>query len=183
MTNYTKGAAAVISASPTGFDLAKWLRSGWTPTPIQAPFPLQPDETCVGVVDGVVEQWLEGDGSYVHKSVAWAGGVGGLALGAATSAIGNARRRAKAAKEAAERWRAVDNPRIYITNQRFAMQGRQWVDLWYPTLRTVTYDQAGVVVQTAGASAMRLRMLPPDYWFVLLRHLAYGEITDPQTQF
>lgn len=55
------------------------FRSGWSPPPVQVSFALQPSETCVGVVDADGEQWLEGDGSYTHKSVAWVDGVSGLA--------------------------------------------------------------------------------------------------------
>jgi len=162
--------------SYTGAELVAWLRSGWEPASIQTPFPLQADERCVGVVDSVLEGWLASDGSYMHKSVGWAGGLGGLALGAATSAIGNARRRAKAAREAAERWRVIDRPRVFMTSRRLALQGSEWMDVWYSGIRVVNQDHSGLIVQSAGGPAIRLQVHSPDYWYVLLRHYAYNDV-------
>jgi hypothetical protein len=168
------------SPATSGAQLVASFRSGWSPSPMQVSFALQPGETCVGVVDADVEQWLEGDGTYTHKSVGWASGLGGLVLGGAATAIGNARRRTKAAREAAERWRHLGIYRIYVTTARIALQGghREWHDLWYSDFRIVDYDQNGVILQTSGNPASRLHMTPTDYWFVMVRKLAFNEICD-----
>jgi hypothetical protein len=167
------------ASPPSAAALATSLRAGWFPPPMQVPFPLQADESCVGIVDAAGEQWLEGEGSYTHKSVAWAGGLSGLVLGGTLNAVGNARRRAKAARQAAEQWRHIDSFRIYVTTSRIALQGsRDWHDMWFSNLRTLNYDDAGVILQMSGNPASRLRMWPPDYWFVMLRKLAFNDIYD-----
>ena len=162
-----------------GVRLAAALRSGWLPPALAVPFPLQPGEACVGITDGQVDLWLPGEGTYVHKSVSYAGGLTGLAIGGMFNAIGNSRRRSRAAQEAAERWRQVDAPRIFVTTHRFAMQGRQWSDLWYSNIRTSECYNGAIVLEIVGNAAMRIRMWPADYWFVLLRRLAYNEIYCP----
>lgn len=170
-----------VVASPAA-QLAANFKQGWFPPPVQVPFRLQGDETCVGVVDADVEYWLDGDGSYTHKSVAFSSGLGGLVLGGTMSAIGNARRRNKAAREAAPRWRYSDSARIYMTTARIALQGsRDWNDLWFGNVRTLNYDDAGVIVQLSGSPAARLRLWPQDYWFVMLRKLAFDDIYDVTT--
>ena len=179
MTVNHGGPAAYTSPA---VDLAMALRRGSLPAPIQVPFPLTQGEQCVGIFDGPQEQWLAGSGEYVHKSVAWAGGVGGLMLGGAMNMIGNSRRRAAAAREAAEQWRWVDHVRAYVTTERIALQGaRDWQDYWYSELRTLNFDAVGVIVQMTGLAATRLPVQPVDYWFVLLRKLAFGDVYDVTT--
>lgn len=170
------------TAGLSAIELTARLRSGWFPPPVEVPFALQPNETCVGVVDADVEQWQEGDGSYTHKSVLLAGSLGGLALGGALNAVGNSRRRAQAAREATERWRLIDSMRIYVTTTRIALQtDREWHDLWYSELRTLQYDHAGLILQLSGRPRSRLRMGPPDYWYVMVRKLAFNDIPDVTT--
>ncbi|MDQ1457477.1 MAG: hypothetical protein QOH28_3097 [Actinomycetota bacterium] len=109
-------------------------------------------------------------------------GLTGLAIGSARSAAGNAARRSKAAREAAEKWRYIDSYRVYVTTSRIALQGsREWHDVWYVNLRTLEYDHQGITFQTSGNPRSRLRMFPTDYWFVMLRKLAYNEIYDIPT--
>jgi hypothetical protein len=168
----------------SGTQLVANFRSGWSPPPVQVSFALQPNEICVGVVDADGEQWLEGEASYTHKSVGFAHGLSGLALGAAMNAVGNTRRRNKAARGAAERWRHIDVFRVYVTTARIALQAgrrREWHDLWYRDFRTVEYDQKGIILQTSGNPASRLHMAPPDYWFVMVQKLAFNEICDVPT--
>lgn len=168
------------TAALSAVQLAANFRSGWSPPPVQVPFALQPDETCVGLVNAGVEQRPEADGTDLPKPVAWAGSLSELVLGRAMGAIASTRRRSKAAPDATERWRYVDTFWIYVTTARIALKGdcREWYDFWYSSFRTLGYDQNGVILQVSGSPVSRLRMEPPDYWFVMVRMLAFNEIHD-----
>jgi hypothetical protein len=160
-------------------DLQQTLNEGQVPTPLDVAFRLQPGEECYGVVAADVEQWLEGDGTYTKKYVAWAGGLSGLALGAAINAAGNSRRKAAAAREAAERWRMIGHYRIYITNQRVALEGggrREWHEIWLQDARRVARDNSSVVIETANSPSIRLHVAPTEYWYTLLRWLVLDEL-------
>jgi hypothetical protein len=160
-------------------ELVKTLRAGGLPQAIPVGFPLQPGEMCVGVVEADVEQWLEGDGSYTHKSVGWAGGLAGLAIGSAMNAAGNASRKAAARREAAERWRLVGRYRIYITTARVAFDGgggREWHESWLEDVRRIEPDHSAIAIQSVGATPTRIHAAPAEYWALLLRRLAFGEL-------
>jgi hypothetical protein len=160
-------------------ELVKTLEAGGLPQAIPVAFPLQPGEVCVGVVDADVDQWLEGDGSYVHKSVGWSGGLTGLAIGGAMSAAGNARRRAAARRSAAERWRLVGGYRIYVTTARLAFDGggaREWHEAWLADVRRIDLDHSAIAIQSVGATPTRIHAAPGEYWAMLLRSLAFGEV-------
>ncbi len=160
-------------------DLRQTLQRGALPTPVQVSFRLHPGEECYGVADADVEQWREGDGTYTEKHVGWAGGLTGLAIGTAVTATGNRRRRAEAARNAAERWRLVGHYRIYVTNERIAFEGvggREWHELWLHGVRRVELDGAAVVVQVVNEPSSRLLLAPTDYWYLLLRRLAMDEL-------
>jgi hypothetical protein len=160
-----------------GAALATAFRAGYVPPAVQVPFAMTPSEVCVGAVDVRVEQWLPGDDTYTHKSVAWAGGIGGLVLGGTLNAIGNARRRSKAGRNAAEQWRYIDNMRVYCTTARIALQSnREWHDLWYVNMRTLEHDAAGIIIQMSGNPPSRFHMKPPDYWYVMVRRFAWNQI-------
>lgn len=180
MSQYGRTEMAVEHSAAA--ELAVALRAGSLPPRVQVPFRLQPGEECFGVFDGPQELWLEGNGEYVHKSVALAGSLPGLVIGGALNMIGNSRRRARAAGEAAEKWRQMDNVRAYVTTSRIGLHGtRDWQDFWYTDLRTLRYDDVGVVVQMSGRPTCRLAVRPADYWFVLLRKLAFGDVYDVST--
>jgi hypothetical protein len=157
------------------------LRSGRLPAPVSVSFPLQPGETCVGTVDADVEQWLEGDGAYTKKYVAWAGGLPGLAIGGAINAVGNSRRKAAAAREAAERWRLIGSYRVYVTTQRIAIEGgSEWHEIWLQDLRRLERTETALELQTVGQPPTRLHAAPTAYWYVLLRRLAFNELPSSQ---
>lgn len=159
-------------------ELAATLRRGGLPAAMPVGFRMRADETCVGVVDADVEQWLQGDGTYISKHVGWAGGLGGLVLGSAIAAAGNARRRAEASREAEERWRLVGTYRIYFTTERIAMEGgtREWHEFWLDDIRQVSTDGTAVIIQTTGgAPATRVHATPSAYWHMLLRRLVFDE--------
>jgi hypothetical protein len=160
--------------------LAATLRSGELPPPVRVSFPLQPGERCVGAVEAEVEQWLEGDGTYTHKYVGWAGGLAGLAVGSLSAAIGNSARKAAAAREAAARWRLVGAYRIYVTTERIAFEGgstgREWQEVWLRDLRRVEVDGSTLELLSVGQPASRVHAAPAEYWALLLRRVAFDEV-------
>lgn len=162
--------------------LTSTLQSGQLPAPVQVSFRLQANEVCVGVVNADIEQWLEGDGTYTKKYVAWAGGLTGLAVGGAMNVVGNSRRKAAATREAAERWRLIGSYRVYVTTERIAFEGggREWHEMWLRDLRRLERDGAALVLQTVGQPATRFHAAPNEYWYLLLRKLAFGELPGAQ---
>jgi len=160
-------------------ELAHTLQRGELPAPTQVSFRLLPGETCVGVVDADIEQWLEGDGSYTTKHVAWAGGLAGLAIGGAMNVAGNSWRKAAAKSEMAECWRMIGSYRIYVTTERLAFEGgggREWHEYSIHDVRGVENDGAAVIVKTNGNPATRIHATPTAYWHMLLRNLVLGEV-------
>lgn len=160
-------------------ELHRTLERGALPAPVDVSFRLELGEVCYGVVEAEVEQWLEGDSTYTHKYVGWAGGLAGLAIGTLTTSIGNAGRKAAAAREAAARWRLVGAYRIYLTTERIAFEGgggREWHEIWLRDLRRIEVDGSALELRSVGGPASRLHVAPVDYWSMLLRRLAFGEV-------
>jgi hypothetical protein len=160
-----------------GRRLTEGLSRGWRPEPIRVPIQLQPGEHCYAHGNAQVWQFLEGDSSYVHKSRLGFGLVG-MAMVAGT-AVGNTARKSRAAKEAAPRFRPVEQGPFYLTDRRFAIQGQtQWVDLWFSEIRMASCDSVGITLHISGLPPTQLQMWPIDYFFALYHFLANGEIIE-----
>jgi len=158
-----------------GHELAQALTSGWRPTPIGAPFHLPTGEQCYATHEVEVLQMLEGESIYMHKSI-FGFNMLGMTL-AAASAVGNGRRRRKAAREAEARFRPVDGGLLHVTNRRFAIQGQaQWSDLWYSEIRMSYCDNDALTLEMSSMPPTMLRAWPAFAIFGLFRHLAYGEV-------
>lgn len=151
------------------------LAGGQRPTAVTVPFRLSQGETCYARGDAQIWQFLEGDGTYTHKS---RGGFGlvGLAVVAGTAA-GNRSRRSRAAQEAAARFRPVDEGALYLTDQRFVLQGRtQWTDFWHENVRVATCDGTAITFELSGTPPIQVHVWPIDYYFALFHFLAYNDI-------
>ena len=164
-----------------GRELANALNGGAAPQTVPTRMALRPGEACFGEIDVQVWQWLEGDGEYVRKSGGYyGGGVAGLIALRGASAIGNSRRRAAAAREAAAQWRVVDRGRVFLISQRFSIQGETgWRDIWFSGVRMSDCDGVSIALEIDGWPSTRLEMPYPDYWFVLFRKLAYNHVMMP----
>jgi hypothetical protein len=139
------------------------------------PIQLAPGEQCYAQGVGQIFVFQEGDPSYVHKS-AFGFGLTGLAMVAGT-AIGNSNRRARAEREAAPAFRPADYGPLYVTDQRFAIQGqRQWIDLWYHNVRMTSCDGSGILFRMADLPPMQVEVWPVDYFFALFHFLANGNV-------
>ena len=151
------------------------LAAGQRPPAQMVPFRLGPGEVCYAQGQAQIWQFLEGDGTYVHKGVAGFGIIG-LALAAGTAA-GNATRRARAARRAAPRFRPVDEGTVYLTDKRYLFQGQmQWTDLWHQDIRVATCDGSSITFELSGAPPMQLHVWPIDYYFAMFHFLAYNDI-------
>jgi len=151
------------------------LAAGQRPQAIQVPFRLSDNETCYAQGPAQIWQFLEGDGTYVHKS---RGGFGlvGLALVAGT-AVGNNARRSRASREAVPRFRPVDQGTMYLTDRRFVIQGQtQWTDIWHENIRVANCDGNSITFELSGAPPMQLHIWPIDYHYALFHYLAYNDI-------
>ena len=167
--------AQIKASRAEGRKLTASLAAGQRPPAITVPFRLSQGETCYAQGPAQLWQFLEGDGTYVHKS---RGGFGllGLAVVAGTAA-GNSARRSRAAREAAPRFRPVDEGTIYLTDQRFVLRGRtQWSDFWHENVRMSTCNGSSITFELSGAPPIQLHVWPIDYYFALFHHLAYNDI-------
>ncbi|MEU9406847.1 hypothetical protein AB0E08_14350 [Streptomyces sp. NPDC048281] len=155
--------------------LAQGLTSGWRPEAMQVPVHLASGEGCFAHENAQVLQFLEGDGTYLHKT-SFGFSLVGLAMTMGT-AIGNQARRRRAMQEAEGRFRPVDGGRMYMTNHRIAVQGRhQWIDLWFEDIRMSSCDTSCVYLTMGHTPPVALRVWPAPYHFTLYRWLAHGEI-------
>ena len=172
-TAYTP--AQVKASRAEGQKLRAALAAGHLPPAMTVPFRLGYGEICYVQGPAQLCEFLEGDGTYIHKSRAGFGLVG-LAIVAAT-AVGNSTRRSRAARKDAPRFRLVDRGTIYLTDQRFVLQGRtQWSDFWHQNVRMATCDGSSITFHISGAPPIRLHIWPIDYYFVLFHYLAYNDI-------
>lgn len=170
---YTR--AQMQESRAEGRKLTEALAKGWRPDPVSVPLQLQRGESCYAYNSAQIWQYLEGDGTYIHKS---RGGFGlmGAALVAGT-ALGNSARKSKAAQEAAPRFRPVDQGQLYLTDRRFAMQGQmQWTDIWFDDIRMSSCDDSSITLQLSGLPATQLHTWPIDYYFALFYFLSNGNI-------
>jgi hypothetical protein len=100
----------------------------------------------------------------------------GLAVVAGT-AMGNSARKSRAAKEAAPRFRPVDQGHLYLTDRRFALQGQmQWTDIWFENIRMSSCDGTSITLQLSGAPATQVHTWPIDPYFVLFHFFSDGNI-------
>jgi hypothetical protein len=169
-----------------GRELALAFQNGATPRPVSVRLALQRGEVCVGQIPTIVCRFLEGDGSYTKRSGGWmiGGGLFGAvysAVSLTSNAVGNAARRAKAARDAVGQWRQVDSGTVYLTDRRWSMQtSTTWHDLWFSDIRMSDCDGKMIVLEIAGMPRTGLIMPGPDYWFVMFNKLAYDRVVFPR---
>jgi hypothetical protein len=168
-------------------DLARSFAAGAQPKPVAVRFAMNRGEFCVGEAPIVVYQWLEGDNSYTHKGGGYVIGTSpaGFVLGSAFSAArlatnvaGNQRRRARAGREGAARWRPIDAGHLYVTNLRFTVVGQhnRWTDIWFSDVRLSDCEPNAIILELSGQQPLRLEIPAAEYWYVMFRKLAYGEV-------
>lgn len=170
---YTR--AQMMESRAEGRKLTEALSKGWRPDPVAVPIQLQRGESCYAYTSAQIWQYLEGDSTYIHKS---RGGFGLLGAALVTgTAIGNSARKSKAAREAAPRFRAVDQGQLFLTDRRFAFQGQtQWTDIWFDDIRMSTCDGTSITLHISGAPPTQLHTWPIDYHFALFHFLSNGNI-------
>lgn len=160
--------------------LASALRSGWRPPPIEAAIHLLPGEHAVAAHPISVSQ-------HYGQAVQWSPG-GFLALGnplwTSLSVMGtvafNVVQRQRAQERARVQWRLHDQGILYMTTTRLACQlQQQWVDFAYASIRASGPDLDGLVIWHEGQPPIKLHLPFPDWYYVLLRFLAHGEIVAP----
>jgi hypothetical protein len=168
--------------------LAEAFRRGVQPQAVDVRMALQPGEYCTGYVPVTVLQYLAADTSWTKKGGGYVigGSPAGLVFGGAYSAlkfgsnvVGNQLRKAKAAREAAAQWRPVEGGTVYITSERFAVQGQtQWFDIWYGDVRVSDCTELGLQLELSNQPPTVLQVPAPEYWFVMFNKLAYDKVVD-----
>ena len=169
----------------SGRQLATALLNGAEPRSVDVRVALQRGEYCVGQVPVHVYQYVTGDGVYVKKSGGWmiGGGLIGAAISAAsitTNVVGNAARRAEAARDAAAHWEFAEQATVYLTSRRWSLStATTWVDWWFNGIRASDCNGKMVTLELAGQPRVGLVMPHPDYWFVMFHKLAYDRVPMP----
>lgn len=77
---------------------------------------------------------------------------------------------------AAPGWHFVDSGTVYLTSFRFVCQlGHQFANIPYLGIADAYCDYDGVCVWQHERAPLKLRLVDPEWHFVLFRWLAYGE--------
>ncbi|MGK5682413.1 hypothetical protein [Actinoplanes sp. URMC 104] len=186
MTAQRKSEAEMIDESRrSGRQLAGAFNGGAEPQPINSRVALQRGEHCYGEIPAHVYQFLEGDGSYMKRSGGWTmgGGVFGAMISAVnvtSNAVGNARRRAQAARDAQGQWQHVESGTIYLTNRRWSINtGSTWHDWWFNGVRMSDCDGKMITLELVDLPRTGLVTPHPDYWYVMFSKLAYDRVHMP----
>jgi hypothetical protein len=73
-------------------------------------------------------------------------------------------------------WTLVDSGTVHMTTLRFACQlARQFANIPYRSIADAYCDEDGVCVWQHERAPVKLRLVDPEWHFVLFRWLAYGE--------
>ncbi len=169
----------------SGRRLAEAFLNGALVPNIAVQLAMQPGESCVGQMPVMLYQFIEGDGSYVKHTGGWSigGGIVGAVISTAavtSNAIGNANRRARAAREAAGQWRHIDTGTVYLTSRRWSLNSSNtWVDWWFDGVRMSHCDGKMICLELVGNPKTGLVVPDPDYWYVMFNKLAYDKVVMP----
>ena len=78
--------------------------------------------------------------------------------------------------DTAPAWHPIDTGTVHLTNFRFACQlQRQFANIPYVAVADAYCDDDGVCVWQHERAPVKLRIVDPEWHFVLFRWLAYGE--------
>jgi hypothetical protein len=73
-------------------------------------------------------------------------------------------------------WEPVDHGSVYLTSFRFACQlAHQFANVPYAAVADAYCDDDGLCVWQHGRAPVKLRLVDPEWHYVLFRWLAYGE--------
>jgi hypothetical protein len=161
-----------------GVKLGHSLAAGWRPAPQAVTIALAPGEGVAAQDSLWVRQYTATDVSY---NSGWLFVAGGPVLAAASivgSLLYNDNQRRQALASAAPQWRHIGSGHGWITSHRVAiMLPTGWIDIHHLELRAIICDSDGVILMRDGRPPLKIVIWPPHWYYVLLRFLAFGEIT------
>ena len=133
----------------TGYRLRHALTQGWRPEPQPVLISLACNEQAYASAEAEVLQFGGGD----------AGGFLG-----------------EPSPDTAPGWMPVGHGNVHLTTHRFVLQlGRQFANIPYAAIADTYCDEDGVCVWQHERAPIKLRLIDPEWHFVLFRWLAYGE--------
>jgi hypothetical protein len=161
-----------------GRNLAFAIQAGVPIQIIDCPFRLRHAEKCVATGQVAVMRYFATDAEWVEKR---GGGFGLLTMGLMGTAhmIGNANRKSEALRRATAQWRTVDQGRMWLTTERFAIQGAEWTNLWHEGVDMADCDGLAVELHLEGMPPTRLRISYADWWFVMMQWVGFGHLVMP----
>jgi hypothetical protein len=140
---------AEVTEPGTGHRLRYALAQGWRPEP-------QPALTALGYNE-------QAYASAYAEVLQFGGGEPGGFLG-------------EPSPDAAPRWISVESGTVHLTTHRFILQlARQYANIPYASIADAYCDEDGVCVWQHERAPLKLRLIDPEWHFVLFRWLAYGE--------
>ena len=161
-----------------GRRLAAELRRGAELPAVDLDVVLEADEKCHDGTYAQLFEWRAGDGAYVHRTGGWIGPRTAVVVGA-VNVVGNALRRAAADRAAAAQWRAIDQGFLLVTNRRVAVQGDvRWTDIMFSQIRRIDCQPGSIFLEISQQPRMRIDLERAHYWFVMLKYLLHGAISD-----
>ena len=80
------------------------------------------------------------------------------------------------AEDAAPGWQRVDHGTVHLTSFRFALQlAQQFANIPYVAVVDSSCEDDGIVIWQSNRAPVKLRLVDPEWHFVLFRWLAFGE--------
>jgi hypothetical protein len=140
---------ALVDARSPGHRMRDALAEGWRPTPRPSLIPLSSTEQVYAQASVEVFQF--------------GGSPPGGYLG-------------EPAPEPASGWVSVDHGSVYLTSFRFVCQlSSQFANIPYVAIADAYCDDDGICVRQRERAVVKLRLVDPEWHYVLFRWLAYGE--------
>jgi hypothetical protein len=168
----------VYDSREAGRNLALAIQQGTPIHTIPCPIRLRSGEQCVGTSQVGLMQDVGANVDWTEKhGGGW--GLGSILFMGAANAIGNSARKASAMRQAAAQWRMVDQGRMWLTNERFAIQGSEWINLWHENVNMSQCDGLTIELHYDGMPPTRLRMAYADWWYVMMQWIGFHVLTMP----
>lgn len=156
--------------------LAQALQNGWRPPAVPGSIALRQGEQLIAQPSAQLWQYSEDDAEWEHRSLM----MGGIAMSTLTllgSAAMNAKRKARAKREAKLQWRPVADAVLHFTTMRLGLAyNDDWVNIEYGDIQALEVNDRGITLTTIGLPPLWFQMWNPQTHFVLLNFLVTGRV-------
>ena len=156
--------------------LAQALQNGWRPPAVPGRVTLRQGEQLIAQPAAQLWQYSEQDAEWEHRTLM----MGGVAMSTLTmlgSAAMNAKRKARAKREAKLQWRPVADAVLYLTTMRIGLAyNEDWMNIEYGDIQALDVNDRGITMTAIGLPPLWFQMWNPQTHFVLLNFLVTGRV-------